>query len=763
MAIQFNPFTGTLDFVGGAGITTWLAPVANEAALPLTDIDGAARVTLDTSVIYVFDTSDNKWHRQVPLIAAFSGTPNASGLSITETTVGDISSFDIALHPADSTNPGAVSTGTQNFAGDKTFDNNVTITGNLTVNGTTTSVNSTTLDVTDANITVNNNGNQSTADLNDAGITVEMSDATDAVIGYDSTLASKFHIGEVGSVAEIADVSSSQTITNKNLASTTNVLTSASADSFTRATGNQQAVSIPDTATPDSIVLTGFTQTLTNKTMDADNNTFSNFEHGQEVDDPVSGVHGVTGNVVGDSDTQTLTNKTIDADNNTISNLAHGAEVDDPTSGVHGVVGNIVGDTDTQTLTNKTIDADLNTITNIEDADIKVGAAINAEKIHDGSVDNTEFGYLDGLTGPIQTQLDGLVAGPASATDEAIARFDTTTGKLVQDSLITIRDDGDLVTPLARIEAADFFPEISGDDIPAVVIDGTTTPATDAAYAAFVITGSGADIEGIFGSTDRSDGNSTVPVYFQSGFQSGTSSTGSVFVASGDSSGTGGSTGLVRVTSGNHTATSGSSGALSLKTGASTNGNSGSIEIVTGIAGNTRGGLLIDTADVTMNIGAIAMNSSGVITLNGTSIDASTSQINNVVDPTLAQDAATKNYVDTTAVLASPGDISEASFALAQSQTGQTVTGLAFANGVVRGAKVEYTVVIDADSDLFEKGELDLIQKAAGSWVLSRESTGDDSLVDLDVDATGQIIYTTPAYTGFSSGTIKFRAQALGV
>lgn len=60
------------------------------------------------------------------------------------------------------------------------------------------------------------------------------------------------------------------------------------------------------------------------------------------------------------------------------------------------------------------------------------------------SVTATEAGYLSGVTSAIQTQLNakgaGDVVGPASATDDAIARFDLTTGKLIQNSVVTIAD-----------------------------------------------------------------------------------------------------------------------------------------------------------------------------------------------------------------------------------------------------------------------------------------------------------------------------------
>ena len=52
-------------------------------------------------------------------------------------------------------------------------------------------------------------------------------------------------------------------------------------------------------------------------------------------------------------------------------------------------------------------------------------------------------------TWPNQTvNASGDVAGPASATDNAVARFDATTGKLLQNSLVTVADNGAITAPV---------------------------------------------------------------------------------------------------------------------------------------------------------------------------------------------------------------------------------------------------------------------------------------------------------------------------
>jgi len=47
----------------------------------------------------------------------------------------------------------------------------------------------------------------------------------------------------------------------------------------------------------------------------------------------------------------------------------------------------------------------------------------------------------------IQVNIDGAVIGPSSSTDNAITRFDLTTGKIIQDSLVTIDDSGSVNIP----------------------------------------------------------------------------------------------------------------------------------------------------------------------------------------------------------------------------------------------------------------------------------------------------------------------------
>ena len=52
----------------------------------------------------------------------------------------------------------------------------------------------------------------------------------------------------------------------------------------------------------------------------------------------------------------------------------------------------------------------------IVNADVNSSAAIDASKIHNGNVSNTEFGYLDGVSSAIQTQIDNISAGAVTLT-----------------------------------------------------------------------------------------------------------------------------------------------------------------------------------------------------------------------------------------------------------------------------------------------------------------------------------------------------------
>ena len=70
----------------------------------------------------------------------------------------------------------------------------------------------------------------------------------------------------------------------------------------------------------------------------------------------------------------------------------------------------------TTTLTNKTFDVDGtgNSLSNIANANIKAGAALDATKIADGSISNTEYQYLNGVSSNVQTQLNAKATSSQS-------------------------------------------------------------------------------------------------------------------------------------------------------------------------------------------------------------------------------------------------------------------------------------------------------------------------------------------------------------
>jgi len=159
------------------------------------------------------------------------------------------------------------------------------------------------------------------------------------------------------------------------------------------------------------------------------------------ADDSINSEHYVDGSIdtAHIADAQITTAKITDSNVTTAKIAADAVDgtkiADDSINSEHYVDGSI--DTahiaDSQITTAKIADSQITSakITDgaIVNADVNTSAAIDATKIHDGTISNTEFGHLNGVSSNIQDQLDAKGASNANLT--AIGNLANTDGNFI--------------------------------------------------------------------------------------------------------------------------------------------------------------------------------------------------------------------------------------------------------------------------------------------------------------------------------------------
>lgn len=304
----------------------------------------------------------------------------------------------------------------------------VEIEGDLTVQGTTTTLNTATLDVEDKNIKVNLGGNDATSE--GAGITVDRTSTKGSII-YAAAAASKFKIGDLSAEVEVADISTSQTLTNKKLSDSTTEIVDvsdptkkikfdAAGTTGTKTTllGSQtsdQVLTLPDAT--DTLVGKATSDVLTNKTLTG--NTAANLISGSGTlvlnTTGTATVPNATDTLVGKATTDSLTNKSlVDSSTNIV-------DAGDPTKKIAFDAGGTTG-TKTTITGGQTADR----VLTLPDAtDTLVGKATTDTLTNKTLTGNTAVNLVSG-SGTLVLNTTGTATVP-NATDTLVGKATTDT------------------------------------------------------------------------------------------------------------------------------------------------------------------------------------------------------------------------------------------------------------------------------------------------------------------------------------------------
>ena len=144
---------------------------------------------------------------------------------------------------------------------------------------------------------------------------------------------------------------------------------------------------------------------------------------GTDLSGPIPTLNIDTSTTVDKTTAQVLTNKSIDSDNNTITNIVNAdIKANAAIAGsklAAGIDATKLADgsiTNTELKYINTLSDNAQTQIDSKQATIDSSARLNANLVGDGSVDNTEFGYINGVTSAIQTQINTATANISTNT-----------------------------------------------------------------------------------------------------------------------------------------------------------------------------------------------------------------------------------------------------------------------------------------------------------------------------------------------------------